>query len=220
VKQQLLALAAAQLKVSADDLVLKNGEIVSSTDASKKVAVTGLNALRGRGLIVGVGYRGPNPEGKVICPFGVHFAEVEVNTRTGEVRVLRYLAAQDSGRAMNELTFENQTQGGITMGIGLALTEERILDRFQTGKMVNRNWHDYQVPTSMDVPVDPVVLPVDLHDEQANSTGAKGLGEPATVPAAPAVANAIHHACGVRTPETPVNPRRLVSLLAASKQRG
>jgi CO/xanthine dehydrogenase Mo-binding subunit len=220
VKQQLLSLAAAQLKVSADDLVLTNGEIVSSTDPSKKVAVTGVTALRGRGLIVGVGYRGPNPEGVVTCPFGVHFAEVEVNTRTGETRVLRYLAAQDSGRAMNELTFENQTQGGITMGLGLALTEERILDRGQTGKMVNRNWHDYQVPTAMDVPVEQVVLPIDLHDQQANSTGAKGLGEPATVPAAPAVANAIHHACGVRTPDTPVNPRRLVSLLAASKQRG
>jgi CO/xanthine dehydrogenase Mo-binding subunit len=220
VKQQLLSLAAAQLKVSADDLVLKDGQIISSADPSKKVAVTGVNALRGRGLIVGVGYRAPNPEGVVICPFGVHFAEVEVNTRTGETRVIRYLAAQDSGRAMNELTFENQTQGGITMGLGLALTEERILDRAQTGKMVNRNWHDYQVPTAMDVPVEQVVLPIDLHDQQANSTGAKGLGEPATVPAAPAVANAIHHACGVRTPDTPVNPRRLVSLLAASKQRG
>lgn len=220
VKQQLLAMAAAQLKVSADDLVLSHGEIVSSTDPSKKVPVTGVNALRGRGLIVGVGYRGPNPEGKVTCPFGVHFAEVEVNTRTGETRILRYLAAQDSGRAMNELTFENQTQGGITMGVGLALTEERILDRGQTGKMVNRNWHDYQVPTAMDVPVEQVVLAIDLHDQEANSTGAKGLGEPATVPVAPAVANAIYHACGVRTPDTPVNPRRLLSLLAASKQRG
>ncbi len=219
VKQQLLAMAATQLKVNADELVLKSGEIVSSADPSKKVAVTGVSALRGRGLIVGVGYRAPNPEGKVTCPFGVHFAEVEVNTRTGEVRVLRYLAAQDSGRAMNELTYENQTQGGVTMGLGLALTEERILDRNQTGKMVNRNWHDYMVPTAMDVPVEQVVLPIDLHD-QANSTGAKGLGEPATVPAAPAIANAIYHACGVRTPDTPVNPRRLLGLLAASKQRG
>ncbi len=220
VKQQLIALAAAQLKVRADDLVLKNGEIVSTSDPSKKVALTGVNALRGRGLIVGVGYRGPNPEGKVTCPFGVHFAEVEVNTRTGEARVIRYLAAQDSGRVMNALTYENQTQGGITMGLGLALTEERILDRNQTGKMVNRNWHDYKVPTAMDVPAEQVVLPVDLNDVEANSTGAKGLGEPATVPAAPAVANAIYHACGVRTPDSPVNPRRLMSLLAASKKRG
>ena len=220
VKQQLLAMAAAQLKTNADDLALKDGEIVSAADPSRKLAVTGLTALRGRGLVVGVGYRGPNPAGKVTCPFGAHFAEVEVNTRTGQVRILRYLAAQDSGRAMNDLTFENQTQGGITMGVGLALTEERILDGNQTGKMVNRNWHDYQVPTAMDVPAEQVVLPIDLHDQQANSVGAKGLGEPATVPAAPAVANAIYHACGVRAAETPVNPRRLLSLLAASKQRG
>ena len=220
VKQQLLTMAAAQLKVTPEELVLKNGEIVSTADPSKKVAIAGVNALRGRGLIVGVGYRGPNPEGKVICPFGAHFAEVEVNTRTGEVKVTRFLAAQDSGRAMNELTYENQTQGGITMGLGLALTEGRILDRSQTGKMVNRNWHDYKIPTAMDVPVEQIVIPIDLHDYQANSTAAKGLGEPATVPAAPAVANAIYNACGVRTPDTPVNPLRLMGLLAASKKRG
>ena len=220
VKQQLLTMAAAQLKVTPEELVLKNGEIVSTADPSKKVGITGVTALRGRGLIVGVGYRGPNPEGKVICPFGAHFAEVEVNTRTGEVKVTRFLAAQDSGRAMNELTYENQTQGGITMGLGLALTEGRILDRSQTGKMVNRNWHDYKIPTAMDVPVEQIVIPIDLHDYQANSTAAKGLGEPATVPAAPAIANAIYNACGVRTPDTPVNPLRLMGLLAASKKRG
>jgi xanthine dehydrogenase YagR molybdenum-binding subunit len=121
---------------------------------------------------------------------------------------------------MNEKTYENQTQGGITMGLGLALTEARILDRHQTGKMVNRNWHDYKVPTAMDVPTDQTVVPIDLHDYEANNTAAKGLGEPATVPAAPAVANAIYNACGVRTPDTPVNPLRLVELLAASKKRG
>jgi CO/xanthine dehydrogenase Mo-binding subunit len=220
VKQQLLAMAATQLKVTAEELVLEGGEIVSTADPTKKVAVTGVSALRSRGLIVGVGYRGLNPEGKVICPFGAHFAEVEVNTRTGEVKVLRYVAAQDSGRVMNELTYENQTQGGIVMGIGLALTEGRILDRNQTGKMVNRNWHDYKIPTAMDVPADQAVLPIDLHDYQANTTAAKGLGEPATVPAAPAIANAIYHACGVRTPDTPVNPARLMDLLAAAKKRG
>jgi CO/xanthine dehydrogenase Mo-binding subunit len=220
VRQQLLEMAAAQLKVPATDVALKNGEIVSTTDPAKKLALTAVSALRGRGLIVGVGYRGPNLEGKVINPFGVHFAEVEVNTGTGEVKVLRYLAAQDSGRVMNARTFENQTQGGITMGLGLALTEMRVLDRNQTGKMVNRNWHDYKIPTAMDVPVEQTVVPIDLHDYEANNAAAKGLGEPATVPAAPAIANAIYHACGVRTPDTPVNPLRLIDKLAASKKRG
>jgi CO/xanthine dehydrogenase Mo-binding subunit len=220
VKQQLLAMAAEQLKVAAADLVLKGGEIVSSSDPTKKVAVTGVTGLRGRGLLVGVGYRAPNPSPaeKVTCPFAAHFAEVEVNARTGEVRVLRFLAAQDSGRIMNELTCENQVQGAVTMGLGLALTEGRILDRGQTGKMVNRNWHDYKIPTAMDVPVEPTFLPIDLKDYEANAAAAKGIGEPATVPTAPAIANAIYHACGVRTPDTPVNPPRLVELLAASKK--
>ncbi|HEY3380747.1 MAG TPA: xanthine dehydrogenase family protein molybdopterin-binding subunit [Vicinamibacterales bacterium] len=220
VKQQVLAMAAEQLKLPAQDLVLRGAEVVSTTDPSKKVALTAINAFRRRGLIVGVGYRGPNPEGKAICPFAAHFAEVEVNTRTGEVKVLRLLAAQDSGRIMNELTCENQVQGGLTMGLGLALTEGRILDTNQSGKMVNRNWHDYKIPTALDVPAEQVMLPIDLHDYEANSTAAKGIGEPATVPTAPAIANAIYNACGVRTPDTPVNPPRLLDLLAAAKQRG
>ena len=105
------------------------------------------------------------------------------------------------------------------MGIGLALTEERVLDRGQTGKMVNRNWHDYKIPTAMDVPADQAVVSMEKLDHVANSTSVKGLGEPATIPTAPAVANAIYHACGVRTPDTPVNPLRLVQLLDAAKRR-
>jgi xanthine dehydrogenase YagR molybdenum-binding subunit len=220
VKQQLLAMAAEQLKVPVPELVLQDGAVVSTADPAKKVAVTGITALGRRGLVVGVGYRGPNPPGQVTCPFAAHFAEVEVNTLTGEVKVLRFLAAQDSGRVLNALTFENQVQGGVAMGIGLALTEARVLDRGQTGKMVNRNWHDYQVPTAMDVPADQAVHSVEIPDHAANSTSVKGVGEPATIPTAPAVANAIYHACGVRTPDTPVNPTRLVELLDAAKRRG
>jgi xanthine dehydrogenase YagR molybdenum-binding subunit len=219
VKQQLIGLAAEQLKVSPQELALKGGEVVSTADPSKKTAIAGVTALGRRGLLVGVGYRGPNAPGKVTCPFAAQFAEVEVNTLTGEVSVVRFLAAQDSGRVLNALTFENQTQGAITMGIGLALTEARVLDRGQTGKMVNRNWHDYKIPTALDVPAEQAVISVDLHDH-ANSTSVKGLGEPATVPTAPAVANAIYHACGVRTPDAPVNPTRLVELINAAKRRG
>ncbi len=220
VKQQLLALGAEQLKLTPQEVALRSGEIVATADPTKKVALTALDALRRRGLVVGVGYRGPNPAGVVISPFGAHFAEVEVNTRTGEVKILRLVAAQDSGRPLNELTYENQVHGGLTMGVGLAMTEARILDRGQTGKMVNRNWHDYKVPTALDVPAEQVVVPVDLHDYKANSTAAKGIGEPATIPTAPAIANAIYHACGVRTPEAPVNPTRLVALLNAARKRG
>jgi CO/xanthine dehydrogenase Mo-binding subunit len=216
----LLPLAAAALKVAESDVVLENGEAVSKSDPSKKVAVGAIPELRRRGLLVGVGYRAPNPEGKVINPFAAQFAEVEVNTRTGEVKVLRFLAAHDSGRVMNRLTYDNQVFGGMTMGIGLALTEGRVMDRVHRGKMLNANLHDYKLPTSWDVPADARCIPIDPHDTECNSTGAKGIGEPATIPTAPAIANAIYHATGVRMPDTPVSPLRLCQSLAASARRG
>ncbi|HEX9154695.1 MAG TPA: molybdopterin cofactor-binding domain-containing protein, partial [Nitrospira sp.] len=154
----------------------------------------------------GVGFRGPIPEGKVVNPFAAQFCEVEVNTMTGEVRIVRFLGCHDSGRVMNRLTYDNQVFGGITMGIGLAMTEARVLDRDQTGKMVNRNLHDYKLPTSLDVPVEMSSLPIEKPDDTANTIGAKGLGEPVTIPTAAAVANAIYNAVGIRMTETPMTP--------------
>jgi xanthine dehydrogenase YagR molybdenum-binding subunit len=156
----------------------------------------------------------------VVNPFAAHFAEVEVNTRTGEVRVLRYLAAQDSGRVMNRLTYDNQVFGGVTMGIGLGLTEARVMDRVHEGRVLTANLHDYKVPTAMDVPPDQACLPIDPHDTACNSVGAKGLGEPATIPAAAAVANAVAHALGVRIVDSPISPARIVEAIAARPRRG
>jgi CO/xanthine dehydrogenase Mo-binding subunit len=213
VKRQLLELAAEQLKVTAADLALEDGQVVVLQDPSKRVALAEVTGLQRRGVLVGVGTRGPNPPGHAINPWGVHFAEVEVNTRTGEVRLVRYLAAQDSGRVMNRLTYENQVIGGITMGVGLALTEGRVLDRARTGRMVNANLHDYMIPTAMDVPADQAVVAVDPRDTTCNTTGAKGIGEPATIPAAAAIANAICHAIGTRITESPIDPAAVLRAL-------
>jgi xanthine dehydrogenase YagR molybdenum-binding subunit len=169
VKRQVLEVAAEQLKVPVGDLALREGTVVSTKDPAKTVALSQLTGLQRRGVVIGVGTRGPNPAGKAINPWAAHFAEVEVNTRTGEVKLLRYLAAQDSGRVMNRLTYDNQVIGGITMGVGLALTERRILDRARTGRMVNANFHDYMIPTAMDVPADQTVLPIDPHDTECGS---------------------------------------------------
>jgi xanthine dehydrogenase YagR molybdenum-binding subunit len=166
-------------------------------------------------VLVAVASRGPDPEGVVICPFAAQFAEVEVNVQTGETRLVRVVAAHDSGRVMSRLSYDNQVFGGITMGIGFALTEARILDSAQTGKMVNRNWHDYKIATAMDVPADLVCLPIDPRDSHCNSVGAKGLGEPATIPTAPAIANAVCHAIGRRMVEAPMTPARLLDALAS-----
>lgn len=220
VKRQLFEIASAVMKLPAEDLSIVDGRIVSKSDPAKKPEAIGtLPGFRSRGVIVGVGYREPNPSDRVTRPFAAQFAEVEVNTRTGEVKILRFLAAQDSGRVMNAKTFANQTFGAVTMGVGLAMTESRVLDRGQTGKMVNANLHDYKLPTALDIAPDPVCLPIDLHDTFTN-TGAKGLGEPATVPTAPAIANAIYHATGVRCTDSPMTPERLSPLLAKAAKRG
>ena len=145
---------------------------------------------------------------------------MEVNTRTGELKILRFLAAQDSGRVMNRLTYDNQVIGGIAMGIGLATTEMRVLDAGQTGKMVNRNWHDYKLPTALDVPAEVTCLPIEPVDTEANNTGAKGLGEPATIPTAAAVANAVYHATGLRITDTPIHPLQLAQRLADRPKEG
>jgi len=219
-KQQLLEIAARDLAVDAATLDFKAGSIVLRSDPSKKISFTELSGLKQQGVVVGIGYRGPNPANKVTNPFAAQFCEVEVDTGTGEVRLVRFLGAHDSGRVMSRLTYDNQVFGGITMGIGLAMTEARVLDQNQTGKMVNRNWHDYKLPTALDVPEDIVSLPIEPADTEANTTGAKGLGEPVTIPTAAAVANAVYHATGVRITRTPINPVQLSRLLAEHRKEG
>jgi xanthine dehydrogenase YagR molybdenum-binding subunit len=220
VKQQLLEMAAKDLKVDVSSLSFEDGRIVSISDSAKKIKLTDVSGLKKSRVVVGVGHRGPNPEGKVVNPFAAQFCEVEVNIKTGEVRIIRFVGANDSGRVMDRLTFDNQLVGGITMGIGLAMTEARVLDRKETGKMVNKNWHDYKLPTALDVPADVVSVPVELDDPEANTTGAKGLGEPVTIPTAAAVANAVYHATGVRVTHTPINPLQLSRLLAERRKEG
>jgi xanthine dehydrogenase YagR molybdenum-binding subunit len=220
VKKQVVALAAEQLKVDAASLDVRGGAIVSTADGAKKLDLAGIRGIGDLGVVVGVGRRGPDPGDKVVNPFAAHFAEVEVDTRTGEVKVLRFLAAQDSGRVMNRLSYNNQVFGGITMGVGLALTEDRVVDRVHEGRVLSANLHDYKVPTAMDVPADQACLPIDLHDTACNSVGAKGLGEPATIPAAAAVANAVADALGVRVPDSPISPMRVLAALGTRARRG
>ncbi|MCC6590621.1 MAG: xanthine dehydrogenase family protein molybdopterin-binding subunit [Bryobacterales bacterium] len=211
VKEQLIEMAAAQLKTAANGLSYRDG-VISADDGSQKVAVRDLAQLKLQQVVVGIGRRGPDPVEKVVRPFVANFAEVEVNIHTGETRVLRLAAAHDSGRVMDLLTYSNQVIGGLTMAIGFALTERRVMDA-ATGKMVNANWHDYKIPTAKDVPAEKVVVPVDLHDTECNTTGTKGIGEPATIPGAAAIANAFYNATGVRVTAAPITPAEALAKL-------
>jgi xanthine dehydrogenase YagR molybdenum-binding subunit len=118
---------------------------------------------------------------------------------------------------LNRLTYDNQVYGGIVMGVGLGMTEARVLDP-QTGKMANANFHDYKIPTMMDVAADHACVPIDIPDIEFNTTGTKGLGEPATIPTAAAIANAVAHAVGIRVTDTPLNPTQLARLLAEQRK--
>ena len=207
VKQQLIDMAAGDLKVDPSDLVVEGGQIVSTKDRGKKLKITDVSTLKDRQVIIGVAHHGANPPGKRVKPFCAHFCEVEVNMKTMEVKVLRYLAAQDAGRVIFRSGLEGQIAGGSTQGIGHALTEARVFDR-QTGKLLTTNMHDYKVPTIKDVATDFSYLLVDKGDT-FSSTGAKGGGEPPRVPGMGAIANAVYHATGIRFKRTFINPTRL-----------
>lgn len=217
VKRQLLGWASEALSIAVEDLEISGNSVVSRSSPDKKRTVQELMQAHQVMDVIGIGNRDPNPANRAIFPFGAHFAEVEVNTKTGEVRVVRLLGANESGRVINRKTFENQVHGGMTQALGFALTEKRVLDR-QTGKMCNANFHDYRVPTALDVPADHQVLPIDPKDTECNVVGCKGLGEPAHVPTASAIANAIYDAIGVRPTHSPIEPKTILELLGTKKR--
>jgi xanthine dehydrogenase YagR molybdenum-binding subunit len=218
VKRQLFEIAAEEMEVDASTLSLQDGAIVSSESPSEPREFSSITGLRRRRTLTGIGYRGPNPADKAINPWCAQFCEVEVNMKTGAIKILRFLAAHDSGRVMNALTYRNQVFGGIAMGIGLGKTERRVLDGVQTGKMLNRNSLDYGVPTVLDVADEFECVPIDPGDTEANTVGCKGIGEPATIPTAAAFANAVYDATGVRVTGAPINRVNLLNALAASEQ--
>lgn len=143
---------------------------------------------------------------------GVQFAEVTVDTLTGIIRVERVVAAHDCGRPINPLLVESQIHGGVIQGLSYALFEERRLDP-RTGRMLNANLEQYKIAGALDIPRIDIALFEDLHGR--TSTDARGIGEPATVPTAAAIANAVYNAIGVRLRELPLTPARVLAALAA-----
>jgi xanthine dehydrogenase YagR molybdenum-binding subunit len=216
VKRQVFGWAAEALGVPEDDIELKGNTLSARSNPEKKKTVEEIFRSKGVLDVFGIGNRDPNPN-KATMPFAAHFAEVEVNTRTGEVKVLRLLGANESGRVVNLKTFDNQVFGGMAQGVGFGLMEKRVLDN-QTGKMCNRNFHDYKVPTALDLPSEHQVLAIDPKDNECNIVGCKGSGEPATIPTAAAVANAVYNAIGVRPTHGPLDPRMILELLGKEKR--
>jgi aldehyde oxidoreductase len=143
--------------------------------------------------------------------FGAHLAEVEVDVELGTVRVLKVTAAHDVGRAINPTLIEGQIEGGVAQGLGMALMEE-----FFPGK--GENLHDYLIPSVGDIPPIESILIED--PSPIGPFGAKGIGEQAVIPTAPAILNAIHDAVGVRIQKTPATPDRVRAAILAKASGG
>lgn len=141
--------------------------------------------------------------------YATQIVEVEVDTGTGEVRILRMAASHDSGTILNPLLLEGQIVGGIAQGIGMALCEEVLV---RDGRALNPSFSDYFLPTAMDVP--DVVMSHVITDEATGPYGAKCVGEPALVPTAPAITNAIYNAVGVRIRSLPATPEKVLAALS------
>ena len=157
----------------------------------------------------------PGSTDYIVNSFGAHFAEVEVNTDTGQVRVLRYVAAHDSGRILNPMLAVNQVEGGVSQMLGFTLSEEMVTDP-TSGTTLNANFLEHKSPTILEYPDIQVVF-ADVVDP-VGPYGAKALGEPPSIGVAPAVANAIRDAVGIEVRDLPATPDRILDLLAEKEE--
>ena len=224
-KEKLLEIASKLLRVDVPDLEVNSGRIYVKGFPQIGFTIGELakkNLYRKYGApIIGIGSYDPNTSfadpdtlygnispGYIFC---AHAAEVEVDVQTGQVKVLKIIAAHDLGKAINPMGAEGQIEGGVIQGLGYALLEELVI---QKGKVMNPNLTDYKVYTAPDIPEIKDILVETI--EPAGPFGAKGLGEAVLLPTAPAIANAIYDAIGVRIKELPITPEKILQALKAN----
>ena len=211
VKEQILQLASHRLGKDMDCLELVDGEVIVKDDPTQGVLFADL--LNPKTFILGTGsdLRGRKLsslarekdiiDGPSSC---AHVAQVEVDRETGKVTIVKYFAAHDVGRAINPQNVEGQIQGGVVQGIGYALTEEVVTIG---GGILNPNFTDYKMPTSGESP--PMVISIIEVPSTHGPFGAKGFAESCSFLSAPAIANAIFDATGVRITSLPITPEKV-----------
>ena len=224
-KKQVLENAADMLEANSGDLELKNKAVFVKGTPEKALTYAEIGAasfFKKKKVLAAQGYyNGPNVSPRFnpvtyegypapALVFGTHLAEVEVDPQTGRVEVLNFVAAHDLGRAINPLLVEGQIEGGAAQGIGWALMENV---QFEKGEIVNPNFHDYKLLTIKDIPKITSLM-VETIDPNG-PFGAKGIGECAMVPTAPAILNAIYDAVGVRIKDLPATSEKIFMALKA-----
>jgi CO/xanthine dehydrogenase Mo-binding subunit len=224
-RKQLLEIAADFLEANSEDLEVRQGIVSVKGSPERKISVRDIpkgGSYLGKGRpVLGKGTFGvpdatplDRETGQGVMPaifwmYAAQAAEVEVDEETGRVKVLRIASAHDVGKAINPEAVEQQIEGALGTGIGATMMEEiRFDDR---GRTMNPNFVDYKLPTSMDMPEMIPIMVETIHNR--GPYGAKGMGEPALAPTAPAIANAIYDAVGVRIKELPITPERVLKAL-------
>jgi xanthine dehydrogenase YagR molybdenum-binding subunit len=225
VLQKLLEIVAPSLNSSPEKLLARGGRIMTSDntrsigfrEAAAQLRTDQISAIASRSDDYGGFARKMGDMASAQRHLGgVQFAEVAVDTETGGVRVERFVAVQDCGRPMNPLQIESQVQGGILQGISYALFEERIFDR-HTGHMLNADLEHYKILGSRETPAIEVLL---LENYQGmSSTDAYGIAEPSNIATAPAIANAVYNAIGVRVRQLPMTPGTILTALGRVASR-
>lgn len=213
---ELFEIAAEILGVEAEALQSKYGEIYVTSDPSKSVSFEAIcSKIDAQWPIRGSGSRAPNPSDPMFATFGAQAAEVEVDAETGEVKILRVVAAQDFGKAINPKFCISQIYGGIEFGVGYALSEEGLFDQ-KTGKMLNNNLHQYRMPTSLDFPHVEAFL-VEGEDPYF-AFSAKGGAEVTNTPTPAAIRNAICNALGVWLNDLPLTPDKIIESIRGKQK--
>jgi len=219
------AFMAEHWEVEVEEITARNGEVWARDHHNLRMPLSeAIDLCKAHGVVpVGAGsftseHTGLDPIDGSGRPwqsyvFGTQVCEVEVDTATGEVQVLGVWAAHDIGRVVNPRGVEGQIEGGIVQAVGQALMEDYIqID----GHTTTPGLAKYILPTSLDVPQVTSVL-VEAHDPN-NPLGVKGIGEPAMVPTAPAIMNAIYDAVGVRITSLPATPEKVLSALSEKRK--
>jgi len=222
VRKKILKLAGEVLKTDPTSLSLSEGEIFKEGTGEQitlKALLTKRFGAKG-GAILEEGYF--TPEGShllealpglkgmssIFWMFATHAAEVEVDTETGVVKVLKIAASHDVGKAINPLGCEQQIEGAVIMGISNTLFEEFKMEK---GRILNDTLSDYKLASILDIPeIVPIIVEA-RHEE--GPFGAKGIGEPAAAPTAPAIANAVFDAVGIRIKDLPITPEKVIAAL-------
>jgi len=228
VKDKLLELAAGLLEEPKENLEIQDGDITSRREPSRRIsydrAVRATHFREGGTQLIAEAFYDPptvmqdeNFRGNISATyaFAAQVAEIEVDIDTGRIDVLRVIAAHDVGRALNPAGAEGQIEGGVAMGLGYAVTEQYIV---KDGKCLNPYFRDYKLATACDMPEVKVIF-VET-DDPAGPFGAKGLGETGAIAIAPAIANALYNATGVRIRELPLTPERVLAAIEAARERG